>query len=45
MFDYENYVNELIKINEEEMDNWPEDVDKIDEYEKPFVEQEVFDSH
>ena len=39
MFDYEKYINELIKIKEEEMDNYPENVDDFDEYEKPFIEK------
>ena len=39
MFDYEKYINELIRIKEEEMDNWPENVDDYDAYEKPFIEK------
>ena len=39
MFDYEKYIKELSEIKEEEIDKWPDDVDKYDEYEKPFIEK------
>ncbi len=37
MFDYEKYINELSKIEEDEMENWSEDIENIDEYEQPFI--------
>lgn len=39
MFNYEEYIKELMKIKEEEIDKWPDDVDEVDEYEKPFIEK------
>ena len=39
MFNYEDYIKELMKIKKEEIAKWPDDIDKIDEYEKPFIEK------
>ena len=39
MFEYEKYIDDLAKINEEEINSYNDKIEDIDEFEKPFIEK------